>query len=112
MSYNGIVIHHSACPSINGKGFDFYITKDCLIIPGKERTSPNFIHVCLEGDFSRAAPMDDRTREQLFTACKLIARLCAVHGIEPEALHAHTDGCPGGDFPWGELVISMKNGYH
>ncbi|MDF2714248.1 MAG: hypothetical protein K0R28_1173, partial [Paenibacillus sp.] len=33
MRPTGITIHQSVCTSINGKGYDFYITRSGAIIP-------------------------------------------------------------------------------
>jgi hypothetical protein len=119
MPYVGVVLHHSVCSSINGKGYDFYITRTGGIVPGAEPTSPDFVHVCVQGDFGEKAVADaapgaapDLPREQLFVLQKLLLKLAEAHGFEPAALHAHNDACPGLRFPWGELVISAQDGYH
>jgi hypothetical protein len=123
MPYVGVVLHHSACPSINGKGYDFYITTSGAIVPGAEPTSPDYVHVCVQGDFGVHANNGAKAaaaygsapiipREQLFVLQKLLMKLAETHGFEPAALHAHNDACPGRRFPWGELVISAQDGYH
>lgn len=113
MPYAGVVLHHSVCPSINGKGYDFYITAAGTIVPSFEETSPDYIHICVEGDFSKgAAPLSKERREQLFVLHKLLLKLSELHGFAPGDLHAHDDTCPGRRFPWSELVISHQDGYH
>ncbi len=111
MTYRGVIIHHSACPCINGKGFDYYVTRQGVVIPGKEATDPDYIHLCIEGDFDREQ-LTPEIREQLFTATRLIARLAEAHGAAAFELYPHAESCPGSHFPWSELVISSKNGYH
>ncbi|HZG85199.1 hypothetical protein [Paenibacillus sp.] len=109
----GIVVHHSACPSINGKGYDFYVTRTGFVIPGAEPTEPGGrIHVCLEGDFSRYDGTDPDTEEQLFVAAKLISRLADALGFSTAAMYRHEAHCPGERFPWAKLVISISDGYH
>lgn len=113
MQYYGIVIHHSACSSINGKGYDYFIAKNGDIIPSSEQTDPLYIHLCLEGDFS--GPRAVRTpaeKEQLFLMNKLILRLAKTYGFQPDDIFPHSITCPGGDFPWAQLVISPEDRYH
>jgi hypothetical protein len=113
MKVTGIVIHQSACPSINGKGYDFFITKTGDVIPGAEPTDPGRIHVCLEGDFSLSDGLDRvETNEQFFVAAKLIARLAETFGFTVTELAPHNATCPGRWFPWGKLVLSISDGYH
>ncbi|WP_248925378.1 N-acetylmuramoyl-L-alanine amidase [Paenibacillus hamazuiensis] len=113
MQFFGIVIHHSACPSINGKGYDFFISKNGTIIPASEQTDPHYIHICLEGDFhERRALLGAPEKEQLFLLSKLIHRLSQTHGFEPDDIFPHTVSCPGKFFPWPELVISPEDEYH
>ncbi|WP_166239275.1 N-acetylmuramoyl-L-alanine amidase [Paenibacillus turpanensis] len=113
MRYHGVVVHHSACPNINGKGYDYYVTKDGGIIPGSVETDPDFIHICIEGDFQEAAlPLDDALRNQLFVACKLIVRLSQTYGFSAQELYPHALECPGRYFPWSELVISISPDPH
>jgi hypothetical protein len=113
MQYKGILLHHSACPSINGKGFDFFIAKDGAIIPSPEQTDAQYIHICLEGDFSTAPDLhSSELIEQLFILNKLISRLSSALGIHKDALIAHDSNCPGRCFPWPKLVISLQDGYH
>ncbi|MFC0214904.1 hypothetical protein ACFFK0_21070 [Paenibacillus chartarius] len=109
----GVILHHSVCPSINGKGYDYFITRSGGIIPGSEPTSPEYIHICIEGDF-HAPPhaMSQQLQEQLFVAQKLLLILAARHGFAANALLPHNEDCPGGHFPWTELVISAQDGYH
>jgi hypothetical protein len=134
LPYSGVILHHSVCPSINGKGYDFYITEQAGIIPATLRTDPNFIHICLEGDFSSFPPksvsrdashtenhpfnsarhpsnLPDRTL-QLFVLTKLLLRLSARFGFPADSVIAHSPTCPGAGFPWSELVISTTDGYH
>ena len=113
MQIAGIVVHHSVCPAINGKGFDFYIAKSGSIIPSPHRTDPDYIHICLEGNFDDPqASLEPDTKEQLFLLQKLAARLYVKLGIVPVELHPHSERCPGKYFPWSELVISGQDGYH
>ncbi|WP_274364466.1 hypothetical protein [Paenibacillus thermotolerans] len=113
MQYTGFTIHHSACPSINGKGYDFLITRRGTIIPSSEPMDAKQLHICLEGDFSAPFdPLSSEIREQLFIATKLILRLCAAYELSFEHMQPHTLTCPGRYFPWAELVLSMSDGYH
>ncbi len=113
MPYTGIVIHHSACPSINGKGFDFFVAKDGTIIPSEAQTDPDYIHVCLEGDYSALrTPLIPQQIEQLFVLKKLLQRLLLTFELNADDLYPHTMTCPGERFPWSELVISTKDRYH
>ncbi|NDI34313.1 N-acetylmuramoyl-L-alanine amidase [Chengkuizengella sediminis] len=112
MVYLGIVIHHSICPSINGKGYDYYITKDLNIIPAPDAFDTEFIHICIEGNFTEVKEMPIVMKEQLFIIKKLILRLSALHGFSTHDVYGHTLECPGGDFPWYDLVISSDNVYH
>jgi hypothetical protein len=114
MKVIGIVIHQSACSAINGKGYDFFITKTGGIIPASEPVDPDGrLHVCLEGDFSSPEGIGSReAEEQFFVAAKLIGQLSAAFDFSPAALTPHRDGCPGAWFPWGKLVLSISDGYH
>lgn len=112
MPYNGIILHHSVCPSINGKGYDFFITAEGSVIPAAERTDLHFIHVCLEGDFSSLKHEPLLNKDQFFVLLKLVLRLSAGYGFRPEDIYPHSFDCPGPYFPWGELVISDQDGYH
>jgi hypothetical protein len=134
LPYSGVILHHSVCPSINGKGYDFYITEQAGIIPATLRTDPNYIHICLEGDFSSIPPKsvsrdashaDDHTSNsvehppilpdrklQLFVLNKLLLRLSARFDFPADSVYTHSPTCPGASFPWGELVISTTDGYH
>jgi hypothetical protein len=112
MQYFGIIIHHSVCPSINGKGYDFLITKDASVIPAPHRTDPSYIHICLEGDFSEASALTPKQQEQLFILGKLKQQLCETFGFSHDDVFPHTNTCPGPTFPWSKLVISLKDGYH
>lgn len=113
MQYYGVIVHHSACFSINGKGFDYFITRDGSIIPSAEQTDPLYIHICVEGNFS--APYGGYTpaeKEQLFVLNKLIIRLADEHRFQPDDLFPHDMTCPGIHFPWSRLVISPEDRYH
>lgn len=113
MQYRGVVLHHSACSSINGKGYDFYITRDAEIIPAHEPTDSVFIHVCLEGDFSEPIDeTDERLIEQFFICQKLLVRLEQTLDLKPFQMNPHDEACPGKYFPWSKLVVSIKDGYH
>ncbi|MCI3920245.1 hypothetical protein MO973_08365 [Paenibacillus sp. TRM 82003] len=114
MKITGIIVHQSACASINGKGYDFYITKTGNVIPASEPTDEaGFLHVCLEGDFSASDGLDTADgEEQFFVAAKLIAELASTFGFTDKDLRPHHDGCPGGRFPWRKLVLSISDGYH
>ncbi|CAH0118702.1 MULTISPECIES: N-acetylmuramoyl-L-alanine amidase [unclassified Paenibacillus] len=113
MQYEGFVIHHSACPSINGKGYDFMILRSGDVVPAPALTDPHYIHLCIEGDFSRFPPvLYPSELEQLFIARKLIARLSEVYRIPLGNTYSHDGQCPGLYFPWNELVISGSDGYH
>jgi hypothetical protein len=112
LSVKGIIVHHSVCPSINGKGYDYFIKEDGLIVPAAERTDPDYIHICLEGDFSTAQPASGTRKEQLFLLQKLAGRLSEIYGFRPDELHAHSVTCPSEAFPWAELVISEQDRYH
>lgn len=109
----GIILHHSVCPTINGKGYDFWIGRESAIIPASLETDPHFIHICLEGDFS--APLDTdspQITQQLFACFKLVMDLSKRYGFPTEDVWAHQFHCPGPYFPWDKLVISPKDGYH
>lgn len=113
MQYTGIIIHNSACPSINGKGYDFFISKDGSIMPASEQTEPSFIHICLEGDYSLShQSLNLAQKEQIFLLTKLIYQLCSSFGLTAEDVYPHRRTCPGAYFPWSELVISTQDGYH
>jgi len=111
-AYVGIIIHHSACPSINGKGYDYLIMKDGSILSSSEPFEPGWLHLCLEGDFSMPSHAPEASLEQFFLLQKLLVRLFRLHRLTPDHLVAHHDGCPGDCFPWNELVISAPSGYH
>lgn len=113
MKVTGIVIHHSACPSINGRGYDFFVTKSGVVVPSFAPTEPGRIHLCVEGDYagSRGAEIPD-AEEQWFVAAKWIDGLCRTHGLAASDLVPHSPSCPGSRFPWSKLVISIPDGYH
>ncbi|MEF3301853.1 peptidoglycan recognition protein family protein [Paenibacillus sp. GYB003] len=113
MRPTGITIHQSVCGAINGKGYDFYVTRSGTIIPATEATDSASIHICVEGDFSRPdETASGYMEEQFFIVQKLVLRLADTFGFDPGNVVPHTDLCPGKHFPWSELVISPKDGYH
>jgi len=112
MRYAGIILHHSACPSINGKGFDFFVTKHALVVPSPHRTDPDFIHICLEGDFSRGSPSMPELEKQLFVLNQLRLRLQGMYQFHENDIFPHNEDCPGDAFPWAKLVISPNERYH
>lgn len=114
MHATGFVIHHSVCGSINGKGYDFFVTREGIVIPAAEPTEPGGrLHICLEGDFSHRSGAEHKAaEEQLFVAAKLIARLAAASGVSANEVYPHGDECPGGRFPWAKLVLSLTDRYH
>lgn len=113
MKAEGIIVHHSACAAINGKGYDYLILKNGSIIPASEPTDPNYVHICLEGDFSQpAAALAAETIEQMFLLVKLSLRLSTLLQFSMKDIHPHSGECPGSFFPWPMLVISDQYGYH
>lgn len=113
MQFYGIVIHHSACSAINGKGYDFFIGKNGIILPSSEQTDPLYIHICLEGDFSGKRPeLTASEKEQLFLLNKLVLGLSEKYSFEPGDIFPHSISCPGAFFPWSQLVISPEDRYH
>ncbi|WP_426453502.1 hypothetical protein ACP26L_14530 [Paenibacillus sp. S-38] len=113
MQFYGIVIHRSVCPSINGRGYDFFITKQGAIIPSSEQTDPLYIHICLEGEFSSSgSALSAEEKEQLFLLNKLVLRLSELYHFQPDDIFPHTISCPGAIFPWSQLVISPEDRYH
>jgi hypothetical protein len=112
MQYTKIIIHHSACSSINGKGYDYMIRQDGSIISSQEPYDPNSLHLCLQGDFSYLNGSSNENREQFFILQKLLLRLFRVFNLSSNDVFAHSDTCPGEHFPWNELVISPTDGYH
>jgi len=112
MQYSKIIIHHSACPSINGKGYDYMVMKDGLILSSPEPYEINCLHLCLEGDYSTIQIGLNENREQLFIFQKLLLRLFRVFKLSSDQVFAHSKTCPGEHFPWDELVISTTDGYH
>jgi hypothetical protein len=109
----GIIVHHSACSSINGKGYDWMISNDGSVIRAPERTDPQYLHVCLEGNYNRLSDYSSLVeKEQRFIGSKLIYRLLQVYQLAPKDIIPHDTHCPGFHFPWSELVISSQDGYH
>lgn len=115
MKAAGFIIHHSACSGLNGRGYDYLITRSGIVVPAERLPveSDGHLHICIEGDFSRSGGAGDpNTEEQLFLAAKLIARLSFFGSIPIENVFPHSAGCPGEHFPWAKLVISISSGYH
>ncbi len=113
MNYTKVVIHHSACSSINGKGYDYFITKAGAVIPAAQPTEPTSLHICVEGDFSNPHYGNDPSlQEQLFIAAKFLHRILYVYGLNASDVAPHHEECPGSGFPWGKLVLSIPDGYH
>jgi hypothetical protein len=113
VQFFGIILHHSICPAINGKGYDFFITREGAIIPSAEQTDPLYIHVCLEGSFTdvnQAVIVEQK--EQLFVLHKLLLRLTDTFRLQAADIFPHTISCPGASFPWSQLVISPEDRYH
>lgn len=100
MDYKGFILHHSRCPSINGKGFDFWVGLGGNIYAAPLLTDPEHIHICLEGNYGEAdeiPPLSER-QEQLFAAGKLILELARRYHISPLVVEPHSPGCPGAFF--------------
>lgn len=116
MSYKGFIVHHSHCSSINGKGFDFWIEPTGRIYAAPLLTDPEYIHICLEGNFTNhggeGSDSAKETQDQLFAAGKLILELAVRYQISPLIVEPHNISCPGAFFPWKELVIYPADGYH
>lgn len=112
MQINGLIIHDSACSSINGKGYDYRIMPDGMIVPSSEKCDPNWIHLCVEGNFSSPLSASKAHHEQFFVMQKLLLRLLRMHRLSPDLIVRHSSTCPGEYFPWPELVISPADGYH
>ncbi|MBT2290812.1 N-acetylmuramoyl-L-alanine amidase [Paenibacillus albidus] len=114
MRYKGFILHHSRCPSINGKGFDFWVGEGGTVYAAPMLTDPDYIHICLEGDFGSkdTIPSQKERKDQLFEAGKLILELATRFQISPLLIETHGNSCPGAFFPWNELVIYPSDGYH
>lgn len=112
MQYTRIIVHHSACPSINGRGYDYMIMQEGSVIASTEPFEAGSLHICLEGDFNSLNTSLNDNREQLFIFQKLLLRLFRVFELTINDVFAHSDTCPGEHFPWNELVISSTDGYH
>lgn len=112
--YKGVIIHHSACSSINGKGYDYFVTNEADVIPAAAPCDSDYIHVCIEGDYSHFNR--DKTpyslEEQLFAAQKLIVNLYQKNVFIGVELLPHLHDCPGAYFFWSKLVISLQDRYH
>lgn len=114
MEYRGFVIHDSQCPSINGKGYDYFIMLNGDIISAAQKADPMFIHICIEGSFSQplSNPMPAALETQFFNLYKLIARLGKKHRLTADQVYMHHMHCPEEFFPWHKLVILPQDGYH
>ncbi|MCX7569069.1 hypothetical protein OS242_03705 [Tumebacillus sp. DT12] len=112
MGFVGIVLHDSACPDINGSGFDFLVCRDGTVIPSNQFRDDDHIHVCVEGDFSTLADDPGVVREQMFVLVKLMLRLSSAFEMDPGKVSAHGDDCPGEYFPWHELKIRIDRPPH
>lgn len=113
MSWVGITIHHSLCDTVRANGYDFYVTREGMIVPSAEAADTTRIHICVEGDFSRQEEREAGIREsQFYVVRRLVGQLCETFGLEPADVLAHAEHCPGDAFPWAELVIYPKDGYH
>ncbi|ASA22961.1 peptidoglycan recognition protein family protein [Paenibacillus donghaensis] len=114
MPYEGFIVHHSRCPSINGKGFDFWVGTTGLVYAAPLLTDAQRIHICLEGDFDSRGEtsVQSSSEEQLFAAGKLILELAERYQIAPLNIESHNNYCPGAFFPWNELVVYPSDGYH
>lgn len=110
----GVVMHHSACPSINGKGYDFLIRKDGTVLAAEEPQDMDYVHICLEGDFAlqSGGVTEAQLEEQCFVLQKLLIRLFGEYELSTLTFHGHNAACPGVCFPWSKLVISPANRYH
>ncbi|OMF96301.1 N-acetylmuramoyl-L-alanine amidase [Paenibacillus sp. FSL R7-0337] len=114
MEYKGFILHHSRCPSINGKGFDFWVGLNGSVYAAPLLTDPEHIHICLEGNYGEAKqlPQLPERQQQLFAAGKLILELSGRYEISPLTVESHSETCPGAFFPWNDLVIYASDGYH
>lgn len=84
MAFEGFIIHHSSCASINGSGYDFWIGADGSVTPAPFLTDPSHIHICLEGRFDRSYDLlGTAEKQQLFIAGKLILELSRQYDISP-----------------------------
>ena len=111
--YKGIIVHHSVCHSINGKGYDYFISRSGQVIPGSEPVDADYVHICLEGNFNQALDeQDDAIAEQIFMLQKWITLLYRRHPYMQEDILPHGEHCPGVHFPWAKLVISLEDRYH
>ncbi|MFD2879297.1 hypothetical protein ACFTAO_30235 [Paenibacillus rhizoplanae] len=68
MDYKGFILHHSRCPSINGKGFDFWVGLNGSVYAAPLLTDPEHIHICLEGNYGEAEQLPGlpERQQQLF----------------------------------------------
>lgn len=113
LQYSGIILHHSACTSINGKGFDYYIDKRAAVTPAFEPVGSPYIHICVEGDFATSELTEEPVvTMQLFALQRSILRLYERYPTMGREILPHGLGCPGPYFPWSKLVISPEERYH
>jgi len=88
------------------------VMHDGAIVASPEPFDPEWLHLCLEGDFEAPAIRDEISPEQFFMAQKLLLRLFRLYRLSADKLVSHNRICPGDRFPWSELVISPADGYH
>lgn len=115
MNFEGFVIHHTACTERDHQeeDWDFVILRDGSVKAAPSLRHPEYIHICLEGDFNlEYSLMDFYQKRQLFQASKIIIELSRRYEISPLYLFPHHDTCPGINFPWNALVIYPAGGYH
>lgn len=113
MGFEGFVIHHTACSKEGEEKWDFTVCKDSSVKASSMLKHPEYIHICLEGDFNREYDiLTPGQKEQLFTASKIIVEMSRLYSISPLFLFPHADSCPGIHFPWNALVIYPVDGYH
>lgn len=114
MTLDGFVIHNTACDKgANKEKWDFTIHRDGSISASPVLQDPEFIHICLEGNFNRDyEAMNNEQKIQLFAASKIISELSNRYSISPLFLFPHSETCPGAHFPWNMLVIYPAGGYH
>jgi hypothetical protein len=112
MAISGVILHDSACPEMRISGYDFYLRKDGTVVPSNDFRDDEYLHVCIEGDFS--APLENTSvvREQMFCLVKLVLRLASLFDFDPQQIIAHGDTCPGEEFPWHELKVRIDRPPH
>ncbi|MBL0387636.1 hypothetical protein JJB07_13430 [Tumebacillus sp. ITR2] len=114
MKFSGIVLHDSSCPTLRKSGYDFFVSRDGLVTPSNDFTDDDYLHVCVEGDFSRPIQTGEypKVREQMFCLVKLAIRLASLFEFDPQAMIAHGDTCPGEEFPWMDLKVRVGRPPH